>query len=119
MSVFVKRKINGPQMRYIVALAEDFSFRADVWTEQEYSLKLLIDSSKWLRPKLETCAKSLAPMTVLVRCTNNVMVSADRSDVIDGDSRGQNAVVGYDRHTAVYVSQKVVHQTHGDNFVNS
>jgi len=83
------------------------------------ALKLLIDSSKWLRPKLEICAKSLAPMTVLVRCTNNVMVSADRSDVIDGDSRGQNAVVGYDRHTAVYVSQKVVHQTHGDNFVNS
>ena len=34
--------------------------------------KLLADCSKWLWPKLQ----SLAPMTVLVRCTNSFMVSS-------------------------------------------
>ena len=35
--------------------------------------KLLVDCSKWLES-----AKSLVPMTVIVRCTNSFMVSTDR-----------------------------------------
>ena len=50
-------------------------FCANVWTEQEDSLKA---AGRLFQMAAANTAKSLATMTVLVRCTNSFMVSADR-----------------------------------------
>ena len=76
MSAFVKCKINGPQMHYIVALAwKVFISCAHVWTKQEDRLK----AAGWLfQMAAAETVKFLAPMVVLDHRTNySFMVSAD------------------------------------------
>ena len=83
-------------MRYIVALAyKVFSFRANVWTEQEDILKAA--AGRLFQMAAAETAKSGAPMTVLVRRTSSFMVSADRRRrrPAAAEARtGQDAVVG-------------------------
>jgi len=76
MSAFVKCKINGPQMHYIVALAwKVFISCAHVWTKQEDRLKA---AGRLFQMAAAETVKFLAPMVVLDHRTNySFMVSAD------------------------------------------
>jgi len=79
MSAFVKRKINGPQMCYIVALAyRKFSVSAQMSELSRKTVsKLLVDCSKYLTILTKLCCfkhgnrilltllKMLQPLTVL------------------------------------------------------